>query len=67
VIFPIHPRTRGAHEQLAIAAPDRLQFVDPVGILEFLALEREAALVITDSGGVQEETTFLGVPMPHGS
>src|SRR5207249_12172221 len=39
-----------------------LHFIDPLGYIDFLSLEREADLVITDSGGVQEETTFLGVP-----
>jgi UDP-N-acetylglucosamine 2-epimerase (non-hydrolysing) len=39
-----------------------LQLIEPVGYLEFLALQRDARLVITDSGGVQEETTYLGVP-----
>ena len=61
VIFPMHPRTRA---RLGPDAPSSstLHLVAPVGYLEFLALERAAALVITDSGGVQEETTYLGVP-----
>lgn len=58
VVFPIHPRTRGRiANQL-----NRVKTTEPLGYLEFLALESRAALVITDSGGVQEETTFLGVP-----
>ena len=63
VIFPVHPRTRQMMRELATGkfAPN-LRLVDPVGYLEFLGLQREASLVITDSGGVQEETTFLGVP-----
>jgi UDP-N-acetylglucosamine 2-epimerase (non-hydrolysing) len=60
VIFPVHPRTQA--RMAAVAATDGLTVVDPMGYLEFLALERDAAVVITDSGGVQEETTFLGVP-----
>jgi UDP-N-acetylglucosamine 2-epimerase (non-hydrolysing) len=60
VIFPVHPRTRA--RMPAVAGSDGLTVVDPLGYLEFLALEREATVVITDSGGVQEETTFLGVP-----
>jgi UDP-N-acetylglucosamine 2-epimerase (non-hydrolysing) len=63
VIFPVHPRTR---ERLRAAGIDvsgqKLCLVAPVGYLDFLALQRRAALVITDSGGIQEETTFLGVP-----
>ena len=60
VIFPVHPRTRA--RMPGIAGGNGLTVVDPLGYLEFLALEREASVVITDSGGVQEETTFLGVP-----
>ncbi len=63
VVFPVHPRTRQAIRELITGslAPD-LRLIDPIGYLEFLSLQREAALVITDSGGIQEETTFLGVP-----
>jgi len=64
VIFPIHPRTRKrmADLGLAVRKPERLRILDPVGYLEFLALQQRAAVVITDSGGIQEETTYLGVP-----
>lgn len=63
VLFPVHPRTRQRLEphRQAISAP-QLRCIDPVGYLDFLALQRHAALVITDSGGIQEETTFLRVP-----
>jgi UDP-N-acetylglucosamine 2-epimerase (non-hydrolysing) len=59
VVFPVHPRTRKAlgHAE----APD-VRLLDPVGYLDFLSLESEAGAVLTDSGGVQEETTFLGIP-----
>jgi len=60
VVFPVHPRTRGH-----ISDPGRyagIRFVEPLGYLEFLSLEADARGVLTDSGGVQEETTFLGVP-----
>ena len=60
VVFPVHPRTRAR-----LAETKRLgnvQLVDPVPYLEMLSLTESAALVVTDSGGVQEETTFLGVP-----
>ena len=63
LVFPLHPRTRQHLRNLALPAElDRLHLVDPLGYLEFLALQRHALLVITDSGGVQEETTYLGVP-----
>jgi UDP-N-acetylglucosamine 2-epimerase (non-hydrolysing) len=64
VLFPIHPRTRQRLVQsgLKVIPNGRLQILDPVGYLEFLALQREATVVITDSGGIQEETTYLGVP-----
>lgn len=60
VVFPVHPRTR---ERMGrIPSSERLQLVEPLGYLDFLALQAGAAAVITDSGGVQEETTFLRVP-----
>src|SRR5271155_619590 len=61
VVFPVHPRTRERIENLS-AATEGIELLEPAGYLEFLALESRAAAVITDSGGVQEETTFLGVP-----
>ena len=60
VVFPVHPRTRAALGEAA--AEPGLVLSDPVGYLDFLSLEAEAAGVLTDSGGIQEETTFLGVP-----
>jgi len=60
VVFPVHPRTR-ARVTAPDGAPD-LKLIEPLGYLDFLALEASAAAVITDSGGVQEETTFLRVP-----
>jgi UDP-N-acetylglucosamine 2-epimerase (non-hydrolysing) len=64
VIFPIHPRTRQriADARLEIAKNARLLLLEPIGYLPFLALQRDAKLVITDSGGIQEESTFLNVP-----
>jgi UDP-N-acetylglucosamine 2-epimerase (non-hydrolysing) len=64
VIFPLHPRTRLRLRALGagFAAGARLKLIEPLPYLEFVALQRYAAMVITDSGGVQEETTFLGVP-----
>jgi UDP-N-acetylglucosamine 2-epimerase (non-hydrolysing) len=60
VVFPVHPRTRKMMEGLDLAPG--ITLIDPVGYLDFLSLESDAAAVLTDSGGVQEETTFLGVP-----
>jgi len=64
VVFPVHPRTRERLTSLNTNAGShpRLQLLDPQPYLNFLALQRGAALVITDSGGIQEETTFLDVP-----
>lgn len=64
VVFPVHPRTRRriAESGLDAGAGNGIRLVGPLPYLKFLALERGAAAVITDSGGVQEETTFLGVP-----
>ncbi|HEX7153281.1 MAG TPA: UDP-N-acetylglucosamine 2-epimerase (non-hydrolyzing) [Thermoanaerobaculia bacterium] len=62
VVFPIHPRTREALRKLAIDVPPSMTLLEPLGYLDFLALQARATLVITDSGGVQEETTYLGVP-----
>jgi UDP-N-acetylglucosamine 2-epimerase (non-hydrolysing) len=60
VVFPLHPRTRKMLEHHPVDPAVRL--LEPVGYLEFLSLQADAAGVLTDSGGVQEETTFLGVP-----
>ena len=63
VVFPVHPRTcQRLHEAGLNGKRGTLQLVDPLPYLEFLALQRRATVVITDSGGIQEETTFLGVP-----
>ncbi|MHB8419253.1 MAG: non-hydrolyzing UDP-N-acetylglucosamine 2-epimerase [Myxococcales bacterium] len=62
VVFPIHPRTRKRLSEFSISPPERLRLTDPLGYLDFLALTDAAALVLTDSGGLQEETTVLGVP-----
>jgi UDP-N-acetylglucosamine 2-epimerase (non-hydrolysing) len=61
VIFPVHPRTRQRIAQFGIAT-EGLHLCDPLSYLDFLALQSGATVVITDSGGIQEETTFLGVP-----
>ncbi len=65
VVFPLHPRTEARLSELGLGRDRRLQtgirFCPPLGYLEFLALEAKAAFVLTDSGGVQEETSALGV------
>jgi UDP-N-acetylglucosamine 2-epimerase (non-hydrolysing) len=63
VVMPLHPRTRGNIEKFGFTAKlDGLHVLPPVGYLEMLGLMRDAKLVLTDSGGIQEETTALGVP-----
>lgn len=65
IVFPVHPRTRGRLERLDLLAPlaaADVLLTGPFGYLSFLGLEADARFVLTDSGGVQEETTALGVP-----
>jgi UDP-N-acetylglucosamine 2-epimerase (non-hydrolysing) len=64
VLFPVHPRTRQRIRDLDLGAVSngKLRLLEPLPYLAFLALEQRAAVVITDSGGIQEETTFLKVP-----
>jgi UDP-N-acetylglucosamine 2-epimerase (non-hydrolysing) len=63
LVFPVHPRTRKNLEEFELLSTldKSILLLDPIGYLDFLALTRSAKLVITDSGGIQEETTFLGV------
>jgi UDP-N-acetylglucosamine 2-epimerase (non-hydrolysing) len=61
VVFPVHPRTRQRIEQFGIDI-DKLHLMEPVPYIEFLSLLRHATVVITDSGGIQEETTYMAVP-----
>jgi UDP-N-acetylglucosamine 2-epimerase (non-hydrolysing) len=66
VVFPVHPRTRNRLERFGLwstlqAAPT-IRLLEPLGYIEFLGLVREASLVVTDSGGLQEETTYLHIP-----
>jgi UDP-N-acetylglucosamine 2-epimerase (non-hydrolysing) len=60
--WPMHPRTRARMDEAAMPISERIQILEPLGYLDFLCLQASSALVITDSGGVQEETTVLGVP-----
>ncbi len=61
IIFPVHPRTRKTLEQLGVAN-ERLHLLDPLSYLEFNYLVERARVVVTDSGGITEETTVMGVP-----
>jgi UDP-N-acetylglucosamine 2-epimerase (non-hydrolysing) len=61
VIFPTHPRTRAAMAARGFTAPN-VVLAEPLGYLEFLSLVASARAVLTDSGGIQEETTYLGIP-----
>ena len=61
VVFPIHPRTQKRIKEFGLSF-DGVEVINPLGFLEFLQLEANARLVLTDSGGVQEETCILGVP-----
>ena len=62
VIFPVHPRTESRLKDASVKHHPRLRLIPPVGYLDFLCLLDRSSLVLTDSGGIQEETTALGVP-----
>ena len=61
LVFPVHPRTQQRIRENGIKI-QHLQLVDPMPYIDFLALQTQATVVVTDSGGIQEETTYLGVP-----
>ena len=66
LLFPVHPRTRPSLQRSALIGAlveqQHLRLLDPLGYLEFIGLLASARVVLTDSGGIQEETTVLGVP-----
>jgi UDP-N-acetylglucosamine 2-epimerase (non-hydrolysing) len=65
IIFPVHPRTRAKIQDFTLDErinASKLRLIDPLGYLDFLALYSQAKFVVTDSGGLQEETTYLGIP-----
>jgi UDP-N-acetylglucosamine 2-epimerase len=62
VFIPLHPRGRAVMERAGLSAHPRVRVEHPVGYIEFMSLVRGAVAIVTDSGGVQEETTVLGVP-----
>ena len=63
VVFPVHPRTRNNINKFGLSNKigDNVIILDPIGYIDFLSLTKNAELIVTDSGGIQEETTFLGV------
>ena len=61
-IFPVHPRTKKKIESLDYSTPTDFRVVEPVDYLDSLCLQKQAKLVLTDSGGIQEETSYLGIP-----
>jgi UDP-N-acetylglucosamine 2-epimerase (non-hydrolysing) len=65
VVFPVHPRTRARIAKFGLSdriSPTRIRLIEPLGYLDFLRLYSGARIVLTDSGGLQEETTALGIP-----
>lgn len=62
IVFPVHPRTRKMMESFGISLSDRVKLLPPLGYRDALYLWKDAEAVLTDSGGLQEETTALGVP-----
>ena len=62
VVLPLHPRGQASLAAAGLVAGPKLRLHEPLGYVPFLSLVRGAAVVITDSGGIQEETTVLGIP-----
>lgn len=62
VLFPVHPRTRKAMAEAGVNAPSQVRLLSPLGYLEMLAAEAGARAIVTDSGGVQKEAYWLGIP-----
>ena len=62
IVFPAHPRTRKALERADVRFNDHVRLIDPIGYFDMIVLEESARLIATDSGGVQREAYFLGVP-----
>ena len=62
IVFPIHPRTRDAVKCANLSIPPNVKMIEPVGYLDMLTLEKNARIILTDSGGIQKEAYFFGVP-----
>lgn len=62
IVFPVHPRTRQRLESFGVGMPDGMIVTEPLGYIDFLSLTSNARVILTDSGGLQEESTALGIP-----
>jgi len=62
IVWPIHPRTQAKLTEFAIEVPSYLKLLPPIGYLDFIQLQKKAQLILTDSGGIQEEACLLGIP-----
>jgi len=62
IVWPIHPRTQAKLKEFSIELPSYLKLIPPIGYLDFIQLQKHAQLILTDSGGIQEEACLLGVP-----
>ncbi len=62
LVFPVHPRTRRRLSDAGLQPSDSMRLLEPVGYVDFLKLQADAGMILTDSGGIQEEATILGVP-----
>ena len=62
VLFPVHPRTRARLSEAGIELGQNIRLIAPLGYLDFMSVMKSAQIVVTDSGGIQEETTYLGIP-----
>jgi len=62
IVWPIHPRTQAKLTEFSIEVPSYLKLLPPIGYLDFIQLQKKAQLILTDSGGIQEEACLLGVP-----
>ena len=62
IVWPIHPRTKAKLAEFNLAVPEYLKLSPPIGYLDFIQLQKNAQLILTDSGGIQEEACLLGVP-----
>jgi UDP-N-acetylglucosamine 2-epimerase len=62
IVLPLHPRTKKVIDSLGLAVPRQVRVIKPVGYLDMIALEKSARMILTDSGGIQKEAYWLGVP-----